>query len=100
MKKFIKQNFYSIGITIITVVLLYVNISNLQIIKNQETKINNLKGYVNDLYKINDITNDYANRLKEKNDFVDVRNNNDNSAISMQFCCGGIQPPTLAMSMQ
>ena len=77
MKKFIKQNFYSIGITIITVVLLYVNISNLQIIKKQETKINNLKGYVNDLYKINDITNDYANRLKEKNDLVNVRNNND-----------------------
>ena len=77
MKKFIKQNFYSIGITIITVVLLYVNISNLQIIKNQENKINNLKEYVNDLYKINDITNDYANRLKEKNDFVNVRNNND-----------------------
>jgi hypothetical protein len=77
MKKFIKQNFYSIGITIITVVLLYVNISNLQIIKSQETRINNLKEYVNHLYEINDITNDYANRLKEKNDFVDVRNNND-----------------------
>ena len=77
MKKIIKQNLYSIGITIITIVLFYVNISNLQIIENQETKIDNLKEYVNHLYEINDITNDYANRLKEKNDFVDVRNNND-----------------------
>ena len=77
MKQFIKQNFYSIGITMITLLLLYVNISNLYIINSQETKINNLKQYVNHLYQINDITNDYANRLKENQNNNNYRTSND-----------------------
>jgi hypothetical protein len=81
MKKFIKQNFYSIGITMITLLLLYVNISNLYIINSQETKINNLKQYVNHLYQINDITNDYANRLKEKQNNDNYRTSNDYNLI-------------------
>lgn len=81
MKQFIKQNFYSIGITMITLLLLYVNISNLYIINSQETKINNLKQYVNHLYQINDITNDYANRLKENQNNDNYRRSNDNILI-------------------
>lgn len=74
MLHFIKSNLYSIGITLIAIVLIFTNASNFYIIKKQEFRIKNLNKYVNRLNQINDLYINYANRLKNDIYFED-RNN-------------------------
>ena len=84
MINFIKSNFYSIGISIITIVLIITNASNLCIIEKQETSIKNLNRYVNHLNQINELSIDYANRLKEDIYFEDRTNRKLNLEISFK----------------